>query len=341
MSATESPPLLEIDGLVTQFSTEHGIVTAVDGVSFSIPAGTTVGVVGESGCGKSVTALSVMRLIPNPPGRIAAGAVRYRGKDLLALSEAEMRAIRGNQISMIFQEPMTSLNPVFTAGDQVAEAVRLHQGKTKREALQVAVDMFRKVGIPSPEERVRNYPHQMSGGMRQRVMIAMALACEPDLLIADEPTTALDVTIQAQILELLAGLQREFGMSILLITHDLGVVAEVCEQVVVMYAGRVVERARTEDLFSAPRHHYTAGLLRSVPSFAGGEAGSAGGGERTGRRRLQEIRGMVPPLYALPEGCKFQDRCDAVQPKCREQEPRLVRFGKSDVRCHYPVEAAT
>jgi peptide/nickel transport system ATP-binding protein len=260
-------PLLEIRDLVTEFRTDRGTVRAVDGVSFAVPRGTTLGVVGESGCGKSVTALSIMRLVASPPGRIASGSIRYAGKDLLALPEKEMRAIRGDRIGMIFQEPMTSLNPVFTVGDQVAEAVRLHQGKSRAEARQVAIAMLAKVGIPAPEHRVDDYPHQLSGGMRQRVMIAMALSCKPDLLIADEPTTALDVTIQAQILELLRGLQAELGMSILLITHDLGVVAETCAEVIVMYAGRVVEQAPTAALFARPRHHYTAGLLRSVPSY--------------------------------------------------------------------------
>src|SRR5688572_23959868 len=269
--------LLEVKDLVTEFRTEHGTVRAVDRVSFEVAPGGTIGVVGESGCGKSVTALSIMRLIPNPPGRIAGGSVRYRGTDLLGLDDRAMREIRGNQISMIFQEPMTSLNPVFTVGEQVAEAVRLHQKKTRAQAMEVAVEMFQLVGIPSPADRVKSYPHQLSGGMRQRVMIAMALACRPDLLIADEPTTALDVTIQAQILDLLRQLQRDLGMSILLITHDLGVIAETADEVVVMYAGRVVERAATDDLFAAPRHHYTAGLLRSVPSYnqtlAGAERG--------------------------------------------------------------------
>ncbi|MBI4509751.1 MAG: ABC transporter ATP-binding protein [Deltaproteobacteria bacterium] len=327
-------PVLSIESLVTEFRTEAGVVRAVDCVSFHLPKGKTLGVVGESGCGKSVTALSVMRLIQNPPGRIAGGRIVYQGKDLLDLPEPEMRKIRGNKISMIFQEPMTSLNPVFTVGEQVAEAVRLHQKKGRREALAQAVEMFRLVGIPSPEERVRAYPHQLSGGMRQRVMIAMALSCHPDVLIADEPTTALDVTIQAQILELLARLQRELGMSILLITHDLGVVAETCEEVVVMYAGRVVERATAQRLFASPRHHYTAGLLRSVPSFD-----QAGETRKNGR--LQEIPGMVPPLHLLPAGCKFQDRCGAAQPKCREIEPHLAP-AKPDghlVRCHFPVEA--
>jgi peptide/nickel transport system ATP-binding protein len=330
-------PLLEIRDLVTEFRTDRGTVRAVDGVSFEVPRRGTVGLVGESGCGKSVTALSIMRLVASPPGRIASGQVRYGGKDLLALPEAEMRAIRGNRIAMIFQEPMTSLNPVFTVGDQVGEAVRLHQQKSRRDARRIAIDMFRLVGIPSPEDRVDAYPHQLSGGMRQRVMIAMALACKPDLLIADEPTTALDVTIQAQILDLLRSLQAELGMSILLITHDLGVVAETCDEVIVMYAGRVVERARAEDLFARPRHPYTAGLLRSVPSYGEHAAGDAGAGSRP---RLVEIKGMVPPLTALPEGCKFVDRCPAAQDLCRREEPALVALAGAQVRCHFPLEPA-
>jgi peptide/nickel transport system ATP-binding protein len=325
--------VLEVSNLVTEFRTEHGTVRAVDGVSFEIPARGTLGVVGESGSGKSVTALSIMRLVSGS-GRIAAGKIVYGGRDLVTLPLSDMRAIRGNRIAMIFQEPMTSLNPVFTVGEQVAEAVRLHQKKNKKDALAVAVEMFRKVGIPSPEDRVHAYPHQLSGGMRQRVMIAMALACRPDLLIADEPTTALDVTIQAQILDLLRQLQHELGMAILLITHDLGVVAETCAEVVVMYAGRIVERAATEDLFAAPRHHYTAGLLRSVPSYG---TAAAPDGERG---RLQEIRGMVPPIWALPAGCKFADRCPAVQDRCRAEEPPLAPLGSSLVRCWFPREAA-
>jgi peptide/nickel transport system ATP-binding protein len=329
--APEATTLLEIRDLVTEFRTEQGTVRAVDGVSFEIAARSTLGIVGESGCGKSVTALSIMRLITSPPGRIAGGTIHYAGRDLLALRPAEMRAIRGNRIAMIFQEPMTSLNPVFSIGDQVGEAVRLHQKKSRREARQVAIEMLRLVGIPSPEDRIDEYPHQLSGGMGQRVMIAMALACKPDLLIADEPTTALDVTIQAQILDLLRSLQRELGMSILLITHDLGVVAETCDEVVVMYAGRVVERARTETLFASPRHHYTAGLLRSVPSYRdGAEVGE--------HARLLEIKGMVPSLSELPQGCKFVDRCPAAEPRCHTDEPALVQLGVSWVRCHHPID---
>jgi peptide/nickel transport system ATP-binding protein len=315
--------VLEVRDLVTEFRTEVGVVRAVDGVSFDIPARGTLGIVGESGSGKSVTALSIMRLLG--AGRIAGGSIRYAGKDLVKLPEPEMRALRGNRLAMIFQEPMTSLNPVFTVGDQVGEAVRLHQGKSKSEARAIAVEMFRLVGIPSPEERVDAYPHQLSGGMRQRVMIAMALACKPDLLIADEPTTALDVTIQAQILELLDKLQHELGMSVLLITHDLGVVAETCDEVCVMYAGRVVERASAETLFAAPRHHYTAGLIRSIAS-----------GDED---RLVEIKGMVPALHELPKGCKFADRCPRVEERCRAEEPALVPLGASYVRCHFPLEA--
>jgi peptide/nickel transport system ATP-binding protein len=333
-------PLLEVRDLVTEFRTDQGTVRAVDGVSFEIPPRGTVGVVGESGCGKSVTALSIMRLV-SPPGRVASGHIRYGGRDLLGLPEAQMRAIRGNRIAMIFQEPMTSLNPVFTVGDQVGEAVRLHQKKSRREARRVAIEMFQLVGIPSPEERVDAYPHQLSGGMRQRVMIAMALACKPDLLIADEPTTALDVTIQAQILDLLRSLQAELGMSILLITHDLGVVAETCEEVIVMYAGRVVERAHAEQLFAHPRHPYTAGLLRSVPSYGEQAAGAGGDGGAGGgwRPRLVEIKGMVPPLTALPPGCKFVDRCPIAQERCHREEPALVALGGTWVRCHFPLEA--
>jgi peptide/nickel transport system ATP-binding protein len=314
--------VLEIKELVTEFRTERGTVRAVDGVSFAIPARGTLGVVGESGCGKSVTALSIMRLVA-APGRIAGGAITYAGQDLLRLPVEDMRKIRGNRIAMIFQEPMTSLNPVFTVGDQVGEAVRIHQRKDRRAARAAAIEMFELVGIPA--QRIDAYPHQLSGGMRQRVMIAMALACRPDLLIADEPTTALDVTIQAQILELLASLQKELGMSILLITHDLGVVAETCSEVIVMYAGRIVEQAPAATLFATPHHHYTAGLVRSVPALG------------SSHERLQEIPGMVPSLHALPTGCKFAGRCPAVQDRCREVEPELVHLDASLVRCHFPL----
>jgi peptide/nickel transport system ATP-binding protein len=322
--------LLEVDRLVTEFPSERGAVRAVDGVSFEVASGRTLGVVGESGSGKSVTALSILGLVP-APGRVTGGAVRHRGRDLLTLGARELRRVRGDQISMIFQEPMTSLNPVLTAGEQVVEAVRLHRKIGRAAAREVAVDMLGRVGIPAPADRMRSYPHQLSGGMRQRVMIAMALVCRPELLVADEPTTALDVTVQAQILDLLRALQRELGMGVLLITHDLGVVAESCEDVVVMYAGRVVERARTADLFAAPRHPYTAGLLRSMPRLPVGDAAP--------RARLQEIPGAVPSLHALPAGCKFQDRCPSVQDRCRAEEPALAPLGPGLVRCHFPVEA--
>jgi len=319
-------PLLQVENLETHFFTEDGVVRAVDDVSFSVPEGATVGLVGESGCGKSVTALSILRLVSTPPGRIVGGRILYRDGDLLALSDAAMRDIRGNKISMIFQEPMTSLNPVFSSGEQVAEAVRLHQRASRAEARNRTIELFHLVGIPSPEQRISSYPHQMSGGMRQRVMIAMALACRPDLLIADEPTTALDVTIQAQILDLLARLQREMGMSVLLITHDLGVVAETCERVIVMYAGQIVEESSAAALFAKPRHPYTCGLLRSLP--------------RSGERadRLREIPGMVPPLTDLPTGCRFRDRCDRAVDRCAVEGPALADDGGGRlVRCFNPV----
>jgi oligopeptide/dipeptide ABC transporter ATP-binding protein len=308
-------PLLRVRDVVTSFRTDTGVLRAVDGVSFDIPDGASVGVVGESGCGKSVMALSILRLVPSPPGRIESGAIEFRGKDLLKAKEAEMRSIRGNQISMIFQEPMTSLNPVYTAGAQIAEAVVLHQKKSRREAFARAEEMLRLVGIPSPETNIDAYPHQLSGGMRQRVMIAMALACQPGLLIADEPTTALDVTIQAQILTTLASLRQKLGMSVLLITHDLGVVAEYTDHVVVMYAGRVVEDASVTDLFARPRHPYTRGLLESSPPPR--EHGKP-------RVRLKTIEGMVPDLRTLPPGCRFADRCPMAIPECTRREPELL-----------------
>ncbi len=326
-------PLLEVRGLKTRFSLEEGSVLAVDDVSFSIPPGGTLGVVGESGCGKSVTALSVMRLVPDPPGKVVGGEIRFKGRELLALPEEEMRRIRGNQISMIFQEPMTSLNPVYTVGEQIGETVRLHQKLDRKRAKERAVEMLRQVGIPAPEQRVEAYPHQLSGGMRQRVMIAMALACNPELLIADEPTTALDVTIQAQILELLKRLQAERGMAVMLITHDLGVVAESCDAVVVMYAGRVVEQAPVRALFRRPAHPYTAGLLRSIPSLQEVQSGA-------GRPRLKTIPGMVPSLRNLPVGCRFRDRCERALEVCARVDPplELKRDGQS-AACHNPVPA--
>ncbi|MEZ4406288.1 MAG: ABC transporter ATP-binding protein [Polyangiales bacterium] len=307
-------PLLSVRGLVTEFATDRGPLRAVDDVSFDVAAGETVALVGESGCGKSVTSLSVLRLI-QPPGRVVSGRVTFDGRDLLQLSEPEMRKVRGGQIGMIFQEPMSSLNPVYTVGDQIVEALRLHSDRSRAAAWERAVELLGMVGIPSPAERARAYPHQLSGGMRQRVMIAMALSCEPRLLIADEPTTALDVTIQAQILELIASLRDRLGMAVVLITHDLGVVAEYAERVVVMYAGRVVERGPAERVFADPRHPYTRGLLRSVPSF----------GPNLGAKRLPTIRGVVPDLRSLPGGCRFRDRCDDAFEPCPKEEPPLYR----------------
>ncbi len=310
-------PLLDIRALETHFFTDDGLARAVDGVSYSLARGETVGVVGESGCGKSVTALSVLRLIPNPPGRIVSGEIVFEGTNLLDLSPAEMRRIRGNDISMIFQEPMTSLNPVFTIGNQIAEAVRLHQGLSNKEAINKAVEMLTLVGIPEPSRRVHEYPHQLSGGMRQRAMIAMALSCNPKVLVADEPTTALDVTIEAQILDLMRNLQSELGTAIIMITHDLGVVAEMARKVVVMYAGKVVEQAPVEQIFGDPNHPYTQGLLNSLPSA---DLGKASGGDK---HRLQEIPGIVPSLLNLPPGCKFASRCPKAMAVCEEKEPPL------------------
>ncbi|GAC1351660.1 MAG: ABC transporter ATP-binding protein [Polyangiales bacterium] len=316
-----SPPLLSVRDLVTTFRTDRGTLRAVDLVSFDVPQRGTIGIVGESGSGKSVTSLSIMRLIPSPQGRIESGKIFFEGRNLLELSEREMRKLRGAQISMICQDPMTSLNPVYTVGAQIVEAIRLHQKKSKREARERAVEMLRLVGIPSPSQRVDSYPHELSGGMRQRVLIAMALSCQPKLLIADEPTTALDVTIQAQVLDLLRKLQSLLGMSVMLITHDLGVVAEFAESVVVMYAGRVVEQGAVEAVFRKPRHPYTRGLLRSLPPLGTGA-------DRAARpRRLQVIEGIVPDLRDLPVGCRFQDRCPDVIEVCREVEPALLPIG--------------
>ncbi|MBT3370925.1 MAG: ABC transporter ATP-binding protein [Rhodospirillaceae bacterium] len=311
---------LEVEGLQTYFFTRQGTVKAVDGVSFNLRKGETLGIVGESGCGKSITALSVMRLVPEPPGRIIGGSVKLDGTDLLALSEEEMRGIRGNDISMIFQEPMTSLNPVLTIGYQIAEALILHQDYSKARALERAVEMLDLVKIPEPAQRAKEYPHQLSGGMRQRAMIAMALACNPKVLIADEPTTALDVTIQAQILDLIVQLQEELGTAVILITHDLGVIAETARRVVVMYAGRKVEEADVEPLFAEPMHPYTHGLMASVPQLEIMSGVEQGSGDHLAER-LEEIPGIVPPLNDLPPGCVFAPRCKFADDHCRAEYP--------------------
>ena len=311
-----SGDLLQVSGLGTWFYTRQGIVKAVDDVAFSVAAGETLAIVGESGCGKSMTALSLMRLIPEPPGRIVSGSVKLADRDLLQLSEKEMRGVRGNDISMIFQEPMTSLNPVMTIGKQIGEALILHRDMDKKAAMKRAIEMLDLVKIPAPAQRAREYPHQLSGGMRQRAMIAMALACNPKVLIADEPTTALDVTIQAQILELIVELQREFGTAVVLITHDLGVVAETARRVIVMYAGRKVEEATVEELFAKPLHPYTQGLMASIPRLD-----LLRGADKADTDRLQEIPGIVPPLFALPKGCAFAARCPKVTDICRQERP--------------------
>ncbi len=325
-------PLLEVTALQTHFATPDGVVRAVEGLSFTVAAGETLAIVGESGCGKSVTSMSILRLIPIPPGRIA-GSIRFQGQELLDLPEAGMRRIRGNEIAMIFQEPMTSLNPVLTIGRQITETLRLHQGLSAQAAAARAAETLSLVGIPAPERRAREYPHQLSGGMRQRVMIAMALACNPKLLIADEPTTALDVTIQAQILELMRGLKQRIGSAIMLITHDLGVVAETAERVVVMYAGRKGEEAPVAALFARPAHPYTVGLLGAVPKLVA----EAGGAVRT---RLAEIPGLVPSLRARIAGCACAPRCARADDRCRTEAPALRPLASGhEAACHYPEGA--
>jgi peptide/nickel transport system ATP-binding protein len=321
--AAKQETILDVKHLQTVFFTNSGLFRAVDDVSFHVRRGETLAIVGESGCGKSVSALSIMRLVPNPPGRIVGGTILLEGTDLLTLDDAKMREIRGNRISMIFQEPMTSLNPVIRIGDQITEAVRLHRDLGAREAWDQAVEMLRLVRIPEPARRAQEYPHQLSGGMRQRAMIAMALACRPALLIADEPTTALDVTIQAQILALILDLQQEFGMGLILITHDLGVVAQTAQRVIVMYAGKKVEEADVETLFATPRHPYTRGLMASIPAVP------ATGGKRAAKEnaRLTEIPGTVPPLTHLPSGCAFAPRCAFAVERCRSKYPPLQDFG--------------
>jgi len=327
-------PLLRVDGLKTHFHTRDGVVRAVDGVSFDVMPGETLAIVGESGCGKSVTAMSILRLLPMPPARIAAGRIEFEGRNLLELAEPQMREVRGNLISMIFQEPMTSLNPVLTIGRQIGEVLELHRGLSPREALAQAIVGLRKVQIPEPQRRVRQYPHELSGGMRQRVMIAMALACGPRLLIADEPTTALDVTIQAQILELMRKLGAETGASIILITHDLGVVAEMAQRVVVMYAGRKVEEAGVEALFAHPRHPYTRGLLGSMPHLGGSLDGDAD----AAKPRLVEIAGMVPSLKEDLPGCLFAPRCPDASERCRSEPPTLQAHAAGHwAACWHPI----
>ena len=325
--------VLDVKGLRTVFFTNSGLFKAVDDVSFSVRRGETLAIVGESGCGKSVTALSIMRLVPDPPGRIVGGSIMLEGTDLLGLDESEMRAIRGNRISMIFQEPMTSLNPVMRIGDQITEAVRLHRQMSRKEATAKAVEMLRLVKIPEAERRAQEYPHQLSGGMRQRAMIAMALACRPALLIADEPTTALDVTIQAQILALILELQKELGMGLVLITHDLGVVAQTAQRVIVMYAGRKVEEADVETLFASPRHPYTRGLMASIPSLPSLSTNADA--------PLVEIPGMVPSLTNLPKGCAFAPRCGLAMARCREEYPPLQTWGENHLAaCWRAAETA-
>jgi oligopeptide/dipeptide ABC transporter ATP-binding protein len=304
-------PLLSVRGLKTYFFTDDGVVRSVDGVDITVNQGETLGIVGESGCGKSVTSLSIMRLVPAPHGKVVEGEIVFDGKNLLELKEKEMRSIRGNEITMIFQEPMTSLNPVFRIGDQLGEALRLHMGLNRRQALTRAVELLEQVGIPRPDEVVHDYPHQLSGGMRQRVMIAMAMACQPKLLIADEPTTALDVTIQAQILDLMRKIKKESGTAIMLITHDLGVVAEMCDRVVVMYAGKVVEESDVLTIFEHPKHPYTQGLLESMPKL------------NVQQDRLKSISGNVPTPFEMPQGCKFAPRCPHAMELCHTAEPTL------------------
>jgi oligopeptide/dipeptide ABC transporter ATP-binding protein len=314
--------ILEVKNLQTHFVSDRGVIKAVDGVDFKVNKGETLGIVGESGCGKSITSLSIMRLIASPPGKIVGGEVLFKGENLLSLSEEKMRRIRGNEISMIFQEPMTSLNPVYSVGEQIAESIRIHQKLDRKKAWEKAVDMLTLVGIPSPEKRAKQEPHELSGGMRQRVMIAMALACNPSLLVADEPTTALDVTIQAQILELLKKLQEDFGSAVIMITHDLGVVADTCDMVAVMYAGKVVEYTDVDSLFEKPKHPYTEGLLNSIPRID------------EDREELSAIEGSVPSPTDMPIGCRFAPRCPYATALCHEKLPDLLsQEDHSQVRC--------
>jgi len=319
-----SEALLQVNNLITEFDTDEGVVRAVDNISFTAKAGETLGIVGESGCGKSVTALSIMRLLPQPMGKIVGGEILYKGRNLAELSLPEMEKIRGNEISMVFQEPMTALNPVHTIGKQITEVLLLHKNISAQQAIQEGVKILDRVGIPSPDIRMSEYPHQLSGGMRQRIVIAIALACNPDLLIADEPTTALDVTIQAQILELIRDLQSDLGMSVILITHDLGVIAEACDQVVVMYAGKVAEKGSVYDVFDNPSHPYTQGLLASIPRM-----------DTVPKSKLNVIEGMVPGLQDLPDGCRFENRCPHAQEHCKTASPPITKVSdKHEVSCY-------
>jgi len=318
--------LLQVEDLKTYFSTFEGVAKAVDDVTFHVDKGEVLGIVGESGCGKSVTAQSIMRLIPEPPGKIVQGRILFDQSDIVQLSMEQMRSIRGNRIAMIFQEPMTSLNPVFTIGDQISEMFTLHEKRSKRESWERSVEMLQKVQIPAPEKRVHEYPHQLSGGMRQRAMIAMALACNPEILIADEPTTALDVTIQAQILDLMLQLKDDYDTAVMMITHDLGVIAEIAQRIIVMYAGKVVEEAKAIAIFEDPKHPYTQGLLQSIPKL----------GQRSiqGRQRLKEISGIVPSLYELAPGCHFSPRCPHAMEICSKNPPQMIDLGDGHlVRC--------
>ena len=313
--------LLDVSDLKVTFGTRYGTVTALDSVSFHVDQGETLGIVGESGCGKSITALSLMGLIPTPPGKIAAGSIKFLGSELIGLPPAKLRSLRGSDMAMIFQEPMTSLNPVFTVGDQIAEAITLHQNLEHENAFKQAIELLDRVGIPSPEKRARDFPHQLSGGMRQRVMIAMAVSCRPKILIADEPTTALDVTVQAQIFDLLNEVQREFGAAIILITHDMGAISEMADRVAVMYAGRIIEEGRADDILDHPQHPYTRGLISCIPSL-----------DQT-QDRLREIPGIVPPLHELGSGCAFAKRCDHAFDRCLTTRPSLSTAGHHPNAC--------
>jgi oligopeptide/dipeptide ABC transporter ATP-binding protein len=320
-------PLLRVSDLVVEFSTEQGVVRAVDRISFELWPNETLGIVGESGCGKTVTGLAILGLIPSPPGRVAGGSITLNGRELVGLPESEMRSIRGRDVAMVFQEPMTALNPVFTVGSQMTDVLRRYRGLTRRQARAAAIELLARVGIPAPEKRIDEYPHQLSGGMRQRVVIAMALSCDPKLIVADEPTTALDVTTQAQVLEQIVRLQQEFHMAMILVTHDLGVVAETCHRAIVMYCGRIAEKAEIEPLFAQPRHPYTHGLLGSIPRVGEGE-----------KEDLEVIPGIVPDLLHLPPGCRFADRCARRQARCDQSLPELDGDDSSRARvaCYYP-----